>query len=612
MADPLLSPRSKTSSSVGPDRGETTHSESSVEPLRPATSATAPRSTQAGAGAVGPGVLTPRTTSLGTGRDALIPFGLDFIDAQTGGLIRDKLYLLSGAHSPLKTSLALLFLYEALKNDQRALYVTSQDPEGLLVQADRLGLNLRPYLRDERLTLLTYLPRLSQQVALLNDYRRVIAELKRLTGEGNIDRVVIDPVEALVALDNKSNVLPATRLLIDALKTMGSTLLCLVDEVDDPPLQVMLKEFIFLSFGAFQIENGSDGTPFFRFQKIIWNPREYPRLPLTLRNQQGIQAIEVQEPAPAPSAQKNTIAANISRNEREEDPLSSPRLLQLLLIDNDEIYHEMLQDFLMSRYQIDLVRDSVEAIARLSSQKYDVIMVNMNMPRVDGREVCLRIRQHQGPVPLVAFSNKLKRGSDVAGVLRIGADTFITRPLAFNQVKATLDAVLRRPSTLQNYDRAKELIAEIEAEKLALKHLISRDPSTGLTPPDYFERRLRREIDKARVGDYSFAVVGYHIQPKNPSVDIDPQLISLWRPISRSEDMILRYAPGFYLAYLEECLPPGVKRFNERVRKAVSKAIDPAEYQFQYEIAIFPSSGTTYEALLELALKPLRETRIHR
>lgn len=545
-------------------------------------------------------------------RDALVPFGLEFIDSLTGGLIRDKLYLLSGAHSALKTSMALTFLYEALKNDQRTLYITSQDPEGLLVQADRLGLNLRPYLRDDRLTLLTYLPRLSQQVALLTDYRRVIAEVKRLTAEQPIDRVVIDPVEALVALDNKSNVLPSTRLLIDALKSMGSTLLCLVDEVDDAQLQVLLKEFIFLSFGAFQIESGSDGTFQLKFQKIIWNPREYPRLPVALRNQQGVLVIEVQEPTPSQTPQKNAVAANISRNEQQEDPLSSGRLLQLLLIDNDEIYHEMLQDFLKSRYQVDLVRDSVEAIARLSGQKYDVIMVNMNMPRVDGREVCLRIRQHQGPVPLVAFSNQLKRGSDIAGVLRIGADSFITRPLAFNQVKATLDSVMRRPASVQNYERAKELIQEIEAEKVALQYLVSKDPSTGLTPPEYFERKLKREVEKARVGDYSFAVVGYSIQHKNPAVDIDPKLMTLWRPLARAEDMILRYAPGFYLVYLEECLPPGVKRFNERLRKAIAKAIENVEFNLHYEIAMFPSDGTSYESLLELALKPLRETRSHR
>ncbi|MFM7199899.1 MAG: ATPase domain-containing protein [Myxococcota bacterium] len=554
--------------------------------------------------------LSPSSTPSPTAppREVLVPFGLEPLDAQIQGFIRDKLYLLYGPQSALKTALALTFMWEGLKSDRGVVYVTSQDPEALLLQADRLGYNLRPYLRQDQLTLLTYLPRLSQQVALLTDYRRVTQELRRMAGDQPLERVIFDPVELLVASDNRAMTVPATRLLIDALKGLGVTTLCLVDEADDPQTQALLKEFEFLSFGAFQLDPPHEGAQTLHFRKVVWNPKEYPLLPLTLKTKQGAQVIELVAQAQSEGA----VSVNSSSAEVQQNPVSLAQRLRLLLIDNDEFYHQMLEDFLKDRYDVELVTDSVEAISRLFSRSYDAILVNMNMPRIDGREVCLRIRQHQGPVPLIAFSNKLKRGADIAGVLRIGADAFIARPMAFNQVKATLDAVLRRPAGPQQFQRARDLIREILDEQEALKHLVAIEPSTGLIAPDYFEARLRRELSKAQVGDYSFAVVGYFVRPRGSFWDPDPFLRSVWQEQLRMQDMALQYAPGFYVVFLDECLPPGVKRFNERLRKFLTAAAQRDDYLLEYEVVIYPTDAHTYEELLERALKPLRDAHAQR
>lgn len=553
--------------------------------------------------------LTPTSPSSPvTPREVLVPFGLEPLDAQIQGFIRDKLYLLYGPHSALKTALALTFLWEGLKSDRAVVYVTSQDPEALLLQADRLGYNLRPYMRHEQLTLLTYLPRLSQQVALLTDYRRVTQELRRLAGDQPLERVIFDPVELLVASDNRAMTVPATRLLIDALKGLGVTTLCLVDESDDPQTQALLKEFEFLSFGAFQLSPPHEGTQTLHFRKVVWNPKEYPVLPLALRTKQGAQVIELV----AQTQAEGGASVTSSSIEIQQNPASLTQRLRLLLIDNDEFYHQMLEDFLKDRYDVELVTDSVEAISRLLSSSYDAILVNMNMPRVDGREVCLRIRQHQGPVPLIAFSNKLKRGADIAGVLRIGADAFIARPMAFNQVKATLEAVLRRPAGPQQFQRARELIREILDEQDALRHLVAIDPTSGLISPEFFEARLRRELSKAKVGDYSFAVVGYLIRPRGSFWDPDPYIRSVWQEQLRAQDMALQFAPGFYVVFLDECLPPGVKRFNERLRKFFTASAQRDDYLLEYEVVIYPTDAHTYEDLLERALKPLRDAHAQR
>lgn len=561
----------------------------------------------------------PQSSTPSAHRETLVPFGVELLDAQTGGIIRERLYLLHGPHGALKTSFALSFVQEGLKTDQKCVYVTSQDPDALLLQADRLGFDFRPYIREDRLTILTYLPRLSQQIALISDYSRVMSELTALTGAAPLDRVVIDPLELLISPENRTAYASSARLLLEALKGLGSTLLTLIDDSLEPLVQALLKEVSFLAFGVFQVEQSSDLSHVLRLHKVIWNPTEHPSIPLALRSHQGVQGIEKLEASAAarstsdgaadlPEAQDSTGSGHSSRQLPGMDPLSSGRALQLLLIDDDEIYREMLQEFLRDRYKVEMVFDPVEAVLRLGQTPFDAVMVNLNMPRVDGREVCLKIRDTHGAIPLVAYSNKLKRGADIASILRIGADSFISRPLAFNQVKATLESVLRRPASATNFSRSRELIREILDESAALKTMQDIDPETGLNPGAFFERKLRKEIEKARIGDYSFAVVGYSIRSKHVGEDIEPRITAIWRPLLRSADMVLRYAPGYYVVYLEECLAPGVKRFNERLRKALGDALGPNVCDVRYETAIFPVDGKSYDELIELALRPLRET----
>jgi len=549
-------------------------------------------------------VKSPGKQALSGLSGPLTPFGFDLIDSETGGLIRNKLYLLYGPTAAWKTSIAIHFIYEGLRNDQRALYVTAQDPEAVIVQAERLGFNLRPHIQDEKLILLSLLPRVSQQLALISDYEQVMAELQRLCSPAIPDRLVFDPIEALISHENKANVLPATKLLAEALKEVHATTLCLLDESPEPYVQVILKELISFSFGVFHMTADPDEGHAFSFRKVIWQPKEYARVPLSLQSRQGVQVI-----APATDTTKPRLTLATGEDTQElTPPIELPRTIHLLLVDNDDFYHEMLQEFLAERYQVEQVSDSLEALSRLLERTYDIIMVNLNMPRSDGREVCLRIRQHHGEVPLIAFSNRLKRGADVASVLRIGVDTFISRPLAFNQVKATLEALLRRPPGPNSFDKARELIAKILEEQAALKRIPKLDPATGFNTRDYFEQKLNREIDKAMVGDYSFSIAGYRIESKDGSPQLEERMATLVRPLLRDEDLIIQYAPNYYLVFLDECLGPGVRRFNDRLRKTLKKAAGSASYTFQYTLTTFPNDGDTYDELLALVLNPLEVT----
>ncbi len=537
-------------------------------------------------------------------QDPLTHFGVDFIDAETGGLIRDKLYLLHGPSSPWKTALALHFVHEGLRNDQRAVYVTSQDPDAVLLQAERLGFDLRPHVRSERLVLLAYHPRISQHLESQNDCGPIFDELHALAGPGKVARMVFDPVVPLIEQTNKRNILPATRLLIEALQGTGATTLCIVDEGEEPHIQVILKEFSFLSFGAFELAAEANGRRVFRFRKVIWNPRDYPEVPLALRTRYGVQVLEPAQVEP----EKPRLTLAVGPEAAADGPglIPLPRPYNLLLVDADEYYHELLASFLGPRFRLTWVRDSVEALSHLLENPYDLVLANMNMPRVDGRELVLRIRQHHPAVPLVAYSGTLKRGVDAAGALRVGADMFLTRPLAFNYVKAAIEAVLRRPATNERFARTLQFIRLLEEESRSLGRLAREDPVSGLVSRAYFEEKVRREIEKAASADYAFSLVGYRVYPSGSCPGLEDAVRKAFLERLRREDLVMRQGPGEYLAYLEECLKPGVKRVDERLEKAIERAIGGHTFVFQSAVALFPGDAQDYPGLVRAALGGLR------
>jgi DNA-binding response OmpR family regulator len=280
-----------------------------------------------------------------------------------------------------------------------------------------------------------------------------------------------------------------------------------------------------------------------------------------------------------------------------------PGTIKLLLVDSDEFYHKALQDYLSEGYKVELVRDSVEAISMILERTYDIILLNLNMPRVDGRELCLRVRKHHSTVPIVAFSAKLKRDADAAAVLRVGADIFISRPFAFNHVKASIDAVLRRSADTDGFADTLEYIETLEQEELSLRGIPMENPDTGLHTLRYFETKVREEIAKATLGRYKFSMAAYEIRPRNASSELEPLVWVAFRQNLRKADMVTQQSPGTYLLFLDKCPGPGIKRVNDRVYKAINRLSHEQGFMFRYTSATFPNDGQSYHDLVHLLLE---------
>src|SRR6187549_3563263 len=120
--------------------------------------------------------------------------------------------------------------------------------------------------------------------------------------------------------------------------------------------------------------------------------------------------------------------------------------MTLLLADDDPITLDSLAACLEPEgFRTLRARDGEEALSLWEKHQPDLLCLDIMMPRVDGYEVCRRIRASDPTVPVLFLSAKSEEIDVVIG-LQLGADDFIRKPFGKHELLARLRAVLRRAS----------------------------------------------------------------------------------------------------------------------------------------------------------------------
>jgi two-component system response regulator MprA len=127
--------------------------------------------------------------------------------------------------------------------------------------------------------------------------------------------------------------------------------------------------------------------------------------------------------------------------------------VRVLVVDDDEAVRGSLARTLrFEGYEIDTARDGVEALEAVSAAEPDVLVLDLSMPRLDGLDACRRLRADGVHVPVLMLTARDSVGDRVAG-LDAGADDYLVKPFALQELQARLRALLRR-SQLTTADEA--------------------------------------------------------------------------------------------------------------------------------------------------------------
>jgi two-component system response regulator MprA len=118
--------------------------------------------------------------------------------------------------------------------------------------------------------------------------------------------------------------------------------------------------------------------------------------------------------------------------------------LRILVVDDDRAVRESLRRSLaFNGYQVELAGDGQAALAAILDSRPDALVLDVMMPRLDGLEVCRRLRGAGDDLPILVLTARDAVSDRVAG-LDAGADDYLPKPFALEELLARLRALLRR------------------------------------------------------------------------------------------------------------------------------------------------------------------------
>jgi len=156
--------------------------------------------------------------------------------------------------------------------------------------------------------------------------------------------------------------------------------------------------------------------------------------------------------------------------------------MRALVVDDDLVLADVIA-FTLRRagFETILAHDGEAALARFDADAPSVVILDVQLPKLDGREVCLRIRAKSN-VPIVMLT-VLDSDTDVVNGLGLGADDYITKPFSPAQLVARVQAVLRRSGSTVPAKR----LSFADLTLIPDRHSVERDgqPSIQLTPLEF-------------------------------------------------------------------------------------------------------------------------------
>ncbi|WP_027147809.1 response regulator transcription factor [Methylobacter tundripaludum] len=195
--------------------------------------------------------------------------------------------------------------------------------------------------------------------------------------------------------------------------------------------------------------------------------------------------------------------------------------MRVLLVEDDERIVDFVQRGLKAEgYAVEVARNGLDAIALGSAGKFQAIILDLGLPDLNGRQVCERLRNAGVGTPILMLTARDTVQDKVTG-LRSGADDYMTKPFAFEELLARIEALMRRRS-----GEIKLETKELQVADLLLNgetHEVRRGETLiELTPKEFallecFMRMPGKVLSRTRILEQ---VWGYSADPLTNVVDV--------------------------------------------------------------------------------------------
>jgi two-component system, OmpR family, response regulator len=192
--------------------------------------------------------------------------------------------------------------------------------------------------------------------------------------------------------------------------------------------------------------------------------------------------------------------------------------MRILVIEDDPTVGQYVKRGLEEhRWAVDLMTDGEEGERRASSEAYDLIILDMRLPKKNGLDVLQSLRAKGFERPVLVLTAQDAVDAKVA-TLRAGADDYVTKPFAFEELLARVEALARRPRALASPVLR---VGDLEIDQ-ATREIRRAGEPIEVTPKEYIvleylARHAGRVMSRTLITEYAW---GYHFDPGTNIVDV--------------------------------------------------------------------------------------------
>jgi two-component system, OmpR family, response regulator len=192
--------------------------------------------------------------------------------------------------------------------------------------------------------------------------------------------------------------------------------------------------------------------------------------------------------------------------------------MKILVVEDDRTVGQYVKRGLEEqRYHADLVEDGMEGLRLASGGRYDLIVLDLRLPEMNGLEVLRTLRDRGNTTPVLVLTAQDAVDFKVQA-LRSGADDYVTKPFAFEELLARVEALGRRPKEIRS-PVLKVGDLELDSETREVRR---RGERIELTPKEYtvleyLMRHAGRVMSRTLITEYAW---DYHFDPGTNIVDV--------------------------------------------------------------------------------------------
>jgi DNA-binding response OmpR family regulator len=149
---------------------------------------------------------------------------------------------------------------------------------------------------------------------------------------------------------------------------------------------------------------------------------------------------------------------------RKGDPIMT---MKILIIEDNNDLAQLLQMHLRDlAYEVDIATTGPEGLSRAENTSYDLVILDIMLPGMNGLDICRRLRQGSRYVPVLMLTARSSETDRVVG-LEVGADDYVTKPFSIPELLARVKAIFRRVEQL-GHDSGQSRTSRLEAGELIM------------------------------------------------------------------------------------------------------------------------------------------------